>query len=127
MGRAAVCLLGGALLAFTAVTAVGAQDQGTGRKPPQQTTDRGIDDAGSLPPGQEKKLGERNIEAVTVTQLPNGVILAQLDESFEDAIVVTRDADGTLRYTCIHGLPAAGKHVNTLHAPVLVAPILEEK
>ncbi|MBI4887877.1 MAG: hypothetical protein HY824_12345 [Acidobacteria bacterium] len=129
MRRTSFSVFGGALLLFAGVAAAGAQDQGNTKKPPKQTPDRGIDDADGLPPGQEKKLGERNTEAVTVTTLPSGVIMAQLDESFEDALVVTRDADGTIRYTCLHGLPVAARHAIAAPQPqpVSIAPALEEQ
>jgi hypothetical protein len=128
MRKASLCLLGGVLLAFAAVTTYAAQDQGNGKKPPKQTHDNGVDDDDQVPPGQAKRpTGERNTDAVKVSVRPNGILIAELDESFEDALVVTREADGTVRYTCIHGLPAAEHHVLTPQTPVSSAPVLEEK
>ena len=117
----------GAALLLAGVTAVGAQAQSNSKRPPKQTPDRGIDDADGLPPGQKKKLGERNTKAVTVTTLPSGAIMAQLDESFEDALVVTRDADGKIRYTCLHGLPVAGQAAIAAPQPESMSPALEEQ
>jgi hypothetical protein len=125
MRTARVCLLGGMCLAMTVFTAT-AQEQENSKKTPAQKPVPGGDDTDRLP-GQRKKLGERNTEAVKVTTLPGGSIMAQLDESFEDALVVTRDADGTLRYTCLHGLETADKHANSPATPVSAAPVLEEK
>lgn len=127
MRRRGLRVLTGVLLLFAASNGAGAQDQGNGKNPPKQTPDHGVDDAGSQPPAQQRKLGERNIEAAKVTLLPGGVLMAHLDESFEDALVVARDADGTMRFTCLHGLPAAGKHIASPKQPVSAAPGLEER
>ena len=120
-------LFGVIALSLAAVTTSSAQRSDNARRQPKQTHDRGVDDA--VPPGQEKKIGERNVAGVTILTRADGTLVAQLDESFHDAIVATRRADGRLVYTCLHGLPAAEGKIKA-HGPVNAKPpitTLEEK
>jgi len=120
-------LFGVTALSLAAITSSSAQQSDNARRQPKQTHDKGIDDV--LPPGQEKKIGERNVAGVTIITRADGTLVAQLDESFHDAIMATRRTDGSVVYTCLHGLPAAGGKV-TAHAPVKAKPpisTLEEK
>ena len=127
MRRAAVCLVGVTLLGFLTVAAFAAQDQARSRKLPKQTHDTGVDDDGPVPPVQAgRDASERTAQSVKVTVRPNGTVVAQLDDSFEDALVVTRAPDGTLRYTCLHGLPAAA-HLTTARRLRPSNPVPEEK
>lgn len=125
MRRSWVCLIGGIAMVFAFDAALGAQQDKKPRKAPKQTEDRGTDAAGA-----ELVPVERNIAGARVTLHPGGMKSAQLDESFEEAIVVTRNADGTLTQTCIHGLPLASDHVRN-GKPILsarpAAPKLEVK
>ena len=121
-------VFGALALALAATGAPAAQESDQARNPQKQTPDTGIDKSDdSLPPGQAKKLGERAPETVPVTRRADGVAVAFLDESFEEALVAQVAADGSISYVCLHGLPAAAKHVQAPPAPVSVTSILEEK
>ena len=120
-------LIGVTALSLAAITTSSAQQSDNARRQPKQTHDKGIDD--ELPPGQQKKIGERNTAGITILTRPDGTLVAQLDESFHDAIVATRRADGEIVYTCLHGLPAAEGKIKA-HGPVKAKPpisTLEEK
>jgi hypothetical protein len=95
-----------------------------GKKPPKQTHDTGVDDPVVAP---DAKLGERDAAGINIFQRADGVFVAQLDESFHDALVATKKADGSIGYTCLHGLPAAVHHVNEPPQPVAPTQVLEEK
>jgi hypothetical protein len=95
------------------------------RKPPKQTEDKGIDDP--QPVAASPRIGERNVEAVTIVERPGGVVMGILDESFEDAIVATVRPDKSIAYTCLHGFPAGAKHGKKNAPPVSVTTTLEEK
>jgi hypothetical protein len=124
--RAAPYLLGAMVLVLVTVSAFAAQDQARSRKLPKQTHDTGVDDDQTVPLAQAgRATGERTAESAKVTVRPNGTVVAQLDASFEDALVVTRAADGSWKYTCIHGLPAAEHFAAT--ARPRPTPIAEEK
>lgn len=93
----------------------------------KQTHDRGVDDA--VPVAQESRIGEREVASLTILSRPDGTLVAQLDESFHDAVVAVKNADGTTSYACLHGLPAADGLVKA-HPPVKpmpATPTLEEK
>jgi hypothetical protein len=127
--RAAPLAIIGALTVSVAVVSVGAQQADNGKRRPKQTHDKGVDDA--VPPTQNDIVGERLINGIAIVTRPDGTLMAQLDESFQDAIVAVKNADGTTSYTCLHGLPAADGFV-AAHAPVSEtpapsAPALEEK
>ena len=120
-------LFGVTVLSLAAISTSSAQQSDKARRQPKQTHDKGIDD--ELPSVQEKKIGERNAAGVTILTLTDGTLVAQLDESFHDAVVATRQADGKTVYTCLHGLPAAEGKIRA-HAPVTAKPpmsTLEEK
>jgi hypothetical protein len=107
------------------VAAPAVEGQGRGRKAPKQTVDRGLDDAAPAAAAAATPV-ERNAGSARVIRQANGAAVAYLDASFEDALVATRQPDGTIKYTCVHGLEAGAEHVKT--APVVPAqPRLEEK
>ena len=101
------------------VAAAASAQSPNSRRQPKQTHDKGTDDA--VPPGQERKIGERNAAAVTVVTRPDGTRIAHLDESFHDALVATKGADGKITYTCVHGIAAAEGKVQK-HAPAQKTP-----
>ena len=120
-----LALIGMVALSLVAMSAASAQQNDNRKKPPKQTHDKGIDDP---EPAPASKTGERNVEAVTIVDRGNGVVMGILDESFEDALVASVNPDGSVTYRCLHGLPAASKHVaSTPPPPVSAAPTLEEK
>jgi len=122
-----LALFGAGALVIVAISAPAAQQSDNNRKkPPKQTQDRGVDDPAPAA-SVDRKTGERNIEAVTIVQRPGGVVMGILDESFEDALVATVKADGSIVYTCVHGLPAGARHVQTKAPIVSVTPAAEEK
>ena len=129
MRKTRLALFGAMALSLTAISAPAAQQNDNrndnGKKPPKQTQDKGVDDPAPAA-ADDRKTGERNIEAVTIVQRPGGVVMGILDESFEDALVASVKPDGSIVYTCIHGLPAGAKHVET-KAPISVTPAVEEK
>ena len=106
-------------LSLTAISAPSAQQSERGKKPPKQTPDKGVDDA-AAPAGQELRTGERDVAAVRVVTRADGTTMAILDESFEDALVATVNADGSITYRCLHGLAAGSKHVASPAPPVSV-------
>ena len=59
----------------------------------------------------EQQFGKR-AEGITLTYLPNGAVAAQLDDSFMEAITVTRGADGTLQFSHTTGLDQASRAVS---------------
>lgn len=114
-------------MSLVAASSPSAQQGDAAKRRPKHTHDKGIDDA--VVAGQESKIGERHVESLVIVTRPDGTVVAQLDESFHDAVVATKNADGTMTYTCLHGLPAADAHVNG-HPAVSTtpaAPPLEEK
>ena len=122
-----------AVVAITALLSIAdrtyAQQQaGNARKNPNQTHDQGFDDE-KTPPGQAVKgPGDQNVAQVTVKVLADGVAVAELDESFEAALVVTVGSDGTRTFTEVKGgLPVAADVVKTNPTPIPAAPVLEEK
>jgi len=120
-----LALIGIAALSLMAIGAASAQQNDNRKKPPKQTHDKGIDDPEPAPPS---RIGERNGEGVTIIQRADGLVQAVLDESFEDALVATVNPDGTVSYRCLHGLPAAAKHIASPPSrPVSAVPKLEEK
>ena len=119
-------VLTGVLVASLVGVGLSAQsDRAKGKA--KQTHDRGVDDA--VPVSQESKIGEREIAGLTIVSRADGTLVAQLDESFHDAVVAVKNADGTTSYTCLHGLPAADDLVSA-HPPAKpmpATPALEEK
>jgi hypothetical protein len=127
MRKARLALFAALALSLVAISTPAAQQQSNNRKkPPKQTHDKGIDDPDPSP-AVPSTIGERIAGGATVINRGDGSVVALLDESFHDALVATRNADGTTSYTCLHGLPAGAKHVDTPKQPVSKTPVLEEK
>jgi len=127
--RAAPLVIAGALAVSLAGASLVAQQADNGKRRPKQTHDKGVDDA--VPPGQNDTVGERLVNRIAIVSRPDGTLMAQLDESFHDAVVAVKNADGTTTYACLHGLPVADGFV-AAHAPVSETPApsgpaLEEK
>ena len=74
-------------------------------KKAKQTQDRGIDD------DDRAIVPDKNAAGAHVIHHPDGSISSILDESFLEAMVAVKNADGTISYRCFHGLPAASDHV----------------
>jgi hypothetical protein len=113
-----VCLVGGMALAFTFNAALAAQQDKKPKKA-KQTQDSGIDDT------DLSVVADKNAEGAKVVQRPDGSRLSILDESFLEATVAVKNADGTITYRCFHGLAAAADHVKQTAKPA--APALEVK
>lgn len=130
MRKIRLALFGAVALSLVAISAPAAQqpdNRGNGRKPAKQTPDKGVDDP-DVAVQPARAAVQRNVEAVTIVRQPGGVVMALLDESFEDALVATVKPDGSIVYTCVHGLPVGAKHVETITpTAVSVAPTAEEK
>jgi hypothetical protein len=113
-----VCLIGGVALAFTVNAGVAAQQDKKPKKA-KQTHDVGIDDADvAVAP-------DKNAAGAKVIQRPDGSLLSILDDSFLEATVAVKNADGTITYRCFHGLPAAADHLKQTAKPA--TPALEVK
>ena len=67
-------------------------------------------EAAALAASLEQQFG-KNVDGITVTYLPNGAVAAKLDDSFMEAITVTRGADGTLKFGHTTGLDKAAQEV----------------
>ena len=84
-------------------------------KAPQQTPDRGDSDAArDLTPVEEAAVLQqfgKNEDGVTFTSLANGAVIAQVDDSYSEAITVTRGADGSLVFGHATGLQNAARAV----------------
>ena len=127
MREAHLVLAGAVVLSLVAASSPSAQQGDATKRRPKQTHDKGIDDAAVAGPAD--KIGERQVEGVVILTQRDGTVVAQLDESFHDAVVATKHADGTITYACLHGLPLANAHVKE-HPAVSTtpaAPPLEEK
>ena len=122
-------LIGVAMVVAMNTSATAQQQDKKPKKHPNQVVDTG--EAAeptqiTVPETASRLFGPRTGEGVTFVFHGNGRITAFLDESFHEAMVVTKMPDGTLRKTCIHGVDAASKHVNSaVKAPA--KPVLEEK
>src|SRR4051812_33591684 len=95
------------------------------KKQPNQVPDTGLD---SPAPDTDGPF-ERVVTNVPVTVRADGTIVADLDESFMEAVTVTVAADGSLQFGHHQGLANATRAVRLLPARPLpqVFPILEEK
>lgn len=130
MPKARLALVGAVAISFAALSAPAAQQADNRnenrKKPPRQTHDKGVDapDAAGQP---TPATGERNVDAVSIVHRAGGSIMAMLDESYEDALIATVKPDGSIAYTCVHGLSAGAEHVAAPKTAVSVAPTLEEK
>ena len=103
MRRLLIVLLGVVTVAF-AFDSIAVAQQNKPKKA-KQTHDVGIDDA---------DIGvvlDKNAEGATVTRHPDGMISSIVDESFLEVTVAVKNADGTISYQCVHGLPAASNHL----------------
>ena len=80
------------------------------KKNANQVPETGQDDPSAPPDSQF----DRAPETVTVTTLPDGTVMAQLDESFMEATTVTIAADGALKYEHFSGLKRAANVANGL-------------
>jgi hypothetical protein len=105
MRKTRLAVFGTVALTLVAVSVPAAQ-QPDNRKKAKQTHDKGIDDV-DLTPAAAQQVGARDLAGVRIVARADGTLVAQLDESFHDAVVATRNADGTISYACLHGLPAA--------------------
>jgi len=108
MRKVVLCVLAIGALIGGPMMASGEQSD-KAKKHPKHTQDTGIDDEKST--DALTVVPDRNIEGVPVTVYSNGRVSAELDQSFEEALVATVNADGTITMTCVHGLPLATKHV----------------
>jgi hypothetical protein len=106
MRKTRLALFGAVALSIAAISAPAAQQPDKAKKPPKQTHDKGVDDV-DVTPTAAQKVGERDLAGVRIVARADGTLVAQLDESFHDAVVATRNPDGTVSYACLHGLPAA--------------------
>ena len=98
--------------------------QSNNSKRPTQTHDVGVDDD-QTPPGQARKgPADRVVSAVPVAITADGARVAELDETFDEALVVTINPDGTRTFTEVKGLEAAEAVLKAAPKP---APVLEEK
>jgi hypothetical protein len=99
---------------------------GQQKKHANQVPDRGLDqpeaDASATP-------FERVIENVPVRVRADGTIIAELDESFMEAVTVTVAADGTLQFGHNAGVASANRAMRLLPARPLpqIFPIVEDK
>lgn len=113
-----VCLIGAVALALTFNASLAAQQDKKPKKA-KQTQDQGIDDA------DLSAMVDKNAAGARVIQRPDGSLLSILDESFLEATVAVKNADGTITYRCFHGLPAAAHHLKQTAKPA--TPALEVK
>jgi hypothetical protein len=106
MRRFFICAIGvlALALAFDAA-AFAQQDEKAKKRGPKQTQDRG--DAAEL-----EALPDRNVDAPVIVH-GDGALSSILDESFLEAMVVVKNADGSLSYRCVHGLTNAAHHAKS--------------
>ena len=118
-----------AVVALTALSVFAAstyaQQPGKGRKAATQTHDQGVDDDSAPAAQASKEPADRVISQVPITVHASGVAVAELDESFDEAIVVTINEDGTKTYREVRGDHATKATLDPAPAPA--APVLEEK
>lgn len=120
MRRVLFCAVGALALIVATSAPSSAQDKKP-KKRPNQVVDRGHDSSDATAPA------EKNVNGIPVTFHANGAVSAVLDESFEEATVVTRNADGTFSYSCVHGLPVAARVVKTAKPAASAKRTLEVK
>jgi hypothetical protein len=85
-----------------------------------------VDDDKAAPGQARKEPGERAVTQVPITVV-GSMAIAELDESFDEVLVVTISPDGKLTYSEVHGVHAADARVKQEPKPSPAAPILEEK
>ena len=113
-----------ALGVFAGTTAA---QQPANSKKPSQTLDQGVDDD-KTPPGPARKgPADRSVAQVPVTVHSNGVAVAELDDAYDEALVVRINPDGSRTYVEVQGVDRATKEVQRTPAPAPPAPVLEEK
>jgi hypothetical protein len=85
-------------------------------------------DTGELRPAtaaeREKLLGRQPLAAPEhkVVTLPDGSVMVELGEADRSYAVATRNADGTLSRTCVHGAAEAAKAAKAAKAAPSPAP-----
>ena len=124
MHRTGVATL--ALVVFAFAGSIAAQQPGNSRKA-KQTPDQGIDDTAATPAQALKEPGPRAVENVAVQIKADGLAIAELDESFDEVIVIRLEADGTRTYIEVQGTDAATAQVVAPSPAAPAAPPLEEK
>jgi hypothetical protein len=87
------------------------------KRVPHQTVDRGDNDAArDLTPeedaGVQRRFG-KNERGVLLTTRPDGTVAAQLDESYMEALTMTRADDGSLQFSHTTGLANAARAVKS--------------
>ena len=78
------------------------------------------EEAAALAAALRRQFG-KSPDAVTFATLSNGVIVALLDDSFAEAMTVTRSPDGTLAFGHVTGLAKASTAVKSSHASAKAA------
>jgi hypothetical protein len=93
------------------------------RKQINQVPDLGTNDPTPSP------VFERAVDSVPVTVRADGTMVAQLDDTFMEAVTVSVGANGTLQYQHFTGLETASRAVRILPSRPLPPffPILEER
>jgi hypothetical protein len=81
------------------------------KKTANQVPDLGFDEPA---PPQQGGAFERVIEAVPVTVRADGTIVAELDETFDEAITVSVGADGTMTFDHHRGVANANRAMQLL-------------
>jgi hypothetical protein len=103
-----------------------AQQSGNSRRP-NQIQDTGVDD-NQTPPGQARKgPADRVVLQAPVGVTLDGVAVAELDETFDEALVITINPDGSRTYIEVKGTKAAEAVVKSPPKPAPVVQPLEEK
>ena len=102
-----------------------AQQSNNSRRP-NQKPDVGLDDDRPSPVQVGKEPGDRVVVQVPVAITTSGVAVAELDETFDEALVLTIGPDGTRTYIEVKGMKAAEALVKSA-PPAPAAPALEEK
>jgi hypothetical protein len=116
-----------AVAAALSLAGVAYAQQSGNSKRPNQVQDTGGDD-NQTPPGQARQEpGERVVSQAPVAVTANGVSVAELDETFDEVLVVTLNPDGSRTYTEVKGTKAAEAVVKSAPKPAPVVPALEEK
>jgi hypothetical protein len=133
MFKTAICLgltcaltLGVAALAQAQSSQSNANAPGKQKKQANQVPDSGLDQ-----PGADAGDGpfQRVIENVPVTLRADGTLVAELDDSFMEALTVTVAADGTVTFAHYDNVASANRAMRLLPSRALpqIFPILEDK
>jgi hypothetical protein len=101
------------------------------KQAPSQTVDHGASDAArDLTPAEAATVDQlfgKNASGVSVSLLPNGLLRADLDESFMDAMTVTMGTDGKLQFGEVKGLKNAEQKIKAAGADPKAAKPIETK